>query len=301
MDFEITKLIQNKKKPETPEDINVVCDSGAFNGLYMYGSMLYLKKLEELEYIKVDKLSGSSIGSFLAFCYIIDKLDSLLEFYPKLRENYRLDHNLQYWKDAIDTFFTQLPENIYEKVNNRLYINYYNIDTREEKLKTCFASKEEIKQTILYSSFVPYFMNGDMSYNGHIDGFNPYIFENRTIDDDKILFIHLSTPDKFKKCFHVKGEVNPDNRIFEGILETHKLFTNQYSTLCSWVNNWGIKKYGILRIRQLLWLLVVYILYFVQKYKYLIPEKVYSNNVFLFFQNFVSKIYHDIFVLVYNS
>ena len=301
MNIDLKKLIENIQKPTQPLHIKIVCDSGAFNGLYMYGTMIYLKKLEELNYIKVNKLSGSSIGSFLAFCYLTDNLTALLKLYPKLRKKYRLNHNLSYWKKTIKKFFKSLPDNIHEVVNDKLYINYYNLETHSEQIKHNFNSKEELKNTILYSSFVPYFMNGKMSYKGNIDGFNPYIFKNRTIDDGKILFIHLNHLNKLKKSFHVKGEVNPDNRILEGILETHKLFTNTTSNLCSWINNWGVKEYFFLRIRQIIWLLIVYILYFIQKYQYLIPDSIYSNKIFIFGQTFLSKIYHDLFVVVYNS
>ena len=65
MDTSILNLIDNIPKPRYTETINIVCDSGAYNGGYLYGMLLYMKKLEDTNYVKIDKISGASIGSLM--------------------------------------------------------------------------------------------------------------------------------------------------------------------------------------------------------------------------------------------
>ena len=45
-------------------------DGGAFSGSYILGALYYIKKMEETNHVKVNKLSGCSIGSLLCIIFI---------------------------------------------------------------------------------------------------------------------------------------------------------------------------------------------------------------------------------------
>ena len=64
MDIYINKLIENIPNQSYGE-INVIMDGGAFSGSYILGALHYLKIMEKRKSIKIDKLSGTSIGSIL--------------------------------------------------------------------------------------------------------------------------------------------------------------------------------------------------------------------------------------------
>lgn len=71
---------QNKEQKETkePKEIKELCLSGACNrGICYIGCM---KKFEEMKMLKLEKILGVSIGSFVAACYVIGyNSDELLE------------------------------------------------------------------------------------------------------------------------------------------------------------------------------------------------------------------------------
>jgi len=144
-------------------------------------------------------------------------------------------------------------------------------------------------------------MNGNLCYNGNIDGINPYIFKDRTVDDDKILFIRLTSYGKFKKMLNIRGEYNHSERMLEGILDTHRFFKGDKSVLCSWINNWGILDYISFRSRQIFWLIVVLICYMFKKITPYIPDFIINNKINNTIKEFMFKIYQDIFIIFYNS
>jgi hypothetical protein len=79
----ITKLMDNTLflKTNQREKINLILDSGLFNGSYLIGSLYFLKELEKKQYVKIDKISGCSIGSIVALLYYVDLLDSCNDIY----------------------------------------------------------------------------------------------------------------------------------------------------------------------------------------------------------------------------
>ncbi len=57
----INTLIENIPDKHLPEELDLVLDGGAFNGIYMLGGLLYIKELEQREKIKIKRVSGCSI------------------------------------------------------------------------------------------------------------------------------------------------------------------------------------------------------------------------------------------------
>ena len=301
MKDKIKELIENIPKPLNKKKIKVICYSGAFNGSYLCGSLLYLKELENQEIIEIEKFSGSSIGSLSSLLYIIDRLDEADKVYKKIRKDFKQNFCLKLWEKILKEFFDELDDNIYLRVNNKLYINYYNVETNKEFVKYNYESNEDLLQTILNSTFIPYVMNGKISHNGNIDGFNPYIFKDRTVDDPDILFIRITMLSTLKKMFNIKRETNSAERKLEGILDTHKFFKGDSSQLCSWINKWGLYDYFIFRSRQIFWLSIVLICYIFVKIRPFIPAFIYNNKFSNTITEFLYKFYTDLFIIFYNS
>ena len=82
----ITKLIDNISflKNKQREKINLILDSGSFNGGYLIGSLYFLKELEQKEYIQIDKISGEAFnigGGWENSLSLIELLEFLESFF----------------------------------------------------------------------------------------------------------------------------------------------------------------------------------------------------------------------------
>ena len=97
----VNELVKNLPSFNNTEEINLILDQGAFCGLYLFGILIYIKKLESLKRIKINKISGASIGSIFAVLYVIDKLDLTESIYDKMRCCWKDNCNLKLWKDIL--------------------------------------------------------------------------------------------------------------------------------------------------------------------------------------------------------
>ena len=77
----IKNLVVNLPKEENIGTIDLVLEAGAANGSYQIGCLLYLKELEKQNKVKIDRISGSSIGAISGFYYFTDTLDKFQEDY----------------------------------------------------------------------------------------------------------------------------------------------------------------------------------------------------------------------------
>ena len=97
----VQKLIENLpddlKNRTKPLKLDIVLDGGAFNGNYLVGALYFLKEMEKRKYIIIDRISGSSIGSFVGILYFIDKLENSGYVYGEILHDivYRLLKNIQ--------------------------------------------------------------------------------------------------------------------------------------------------------------------------------------------------------------
>ena len=80
MDFYMLQCIENlinKWKLEQvvlPIQYDLILDGGAFNGSYTLGVLMYFKELTKKNYISIQRISGTSIGSIMGMLYIADHL-----------------------------------------------------------------------------------------------------------------------------------------------------------------------------------------------------------------------------------
>ena len=253
----IENLASNYKIGDNPIIIDLVLDGGAFNGFYQLGSLKLIKQLEKKRYLKVNKISGVSVGSILGYYYLTDTLDLFEKDFNNIRDYFREHLNVGLYKTYLKKRIKDLSDNIFNNLQEKLYISYYNITCGERIMKNTYKNKKDLIKTIIRSSHLPFISNGDILLKTNnelfIDGLYPYIFNNR--DDNaqsKILYITLTTPNNINTLLSTKKEVNIKGRILEGALDAHKLlFLNKSTNFCSFVNNWSTIDYIKLRFKHI--------------------------------------------------
>jgi hypothetical protein len=297
----VNKLIENLpddlKNTKNPLVIDLVLDGGVFNGSYLVGALYFLKEMEKRNYIKVDRISGCSIGSVVAFLYFIDGLDLMPKLYTVVQDDFKKCYNLKIMKTLKDMLKDNVPEDICEKVNNKLFICYNNIVKRKKIVKSNYKNLDEIFNSIIKSCFIPYLIDGNYLYeNKYIDGINPYIFNKEP--NKKILYLDLFGYDKISNLINIKNEKTNFHRILSGLLDVHSFFIKKSNTqMCSYVNDWNFINIGFNYVKFLIEKVCVYITYIFIFIKNNITNE--QKNSFLF--KLFSKIFQDIFVLILET
>jgi hypothetical protein len=299
----VVKLIENLpdeiKNTKEPIVIDLVLDGGAFNGSYLVGALYFLKEMENKKYIKVDRISGCSIGSIVAFLYHIDRLDLMSKLYEIIYECLKQSHSLKAVKDLKKHLGDIIPVNICSKVNNKLFVTYYNIKKRKKTVKQLYKNTDEIINALIRSSFIPFLIDGNLLYeNTFVDGLSPFIFKNEP--NKKILYLNLLGFDKVGNMLNVKNEKSNFHRILSGLLDIHTFFIKQSPTqMCSFVDEWNIinrlsNKCKIVFEKCCIYM--IYLFMFINnKFSNELSSYINTNNIFC---KILSKIIQDICVIL---
>ena len=260
----VKKLIENLPEEITqkksPLILDLVLDGGVFNGSYLVGALYFLKEMEKLNYIKIERISGCSIGSFVGLLYFLDELDCVNEIITIVLQDFKVNFLFNKIKTILETTSkNKMPSNICKKINHRLFITYNNIYSKKI-IKSTYKSKDDIIETILKSGFIPFCIDGNMTYkNKYIDGFNPYIF--KPCQRKKVLYLDLYGYDKITNVINVKNEKHIFNRLLSGLLDVHNFFIKQNPTnMCSYVNNWSLFYKYKFNIKVFLETIILYII-----------------------------------------
>ena len=296
----VHKLIENlppNMSNTTPLNIDLVLDGGIFNGSYLVGAMYFLKEMEKRNYINIERISGSSIGSIVGFLYLIDALDMMPKLYEVVNNNLKQKYCLDIIKDFKNFLGDRIPNNACELVNNKLYISYNNINKCNKVVKHNFKDIDEIINSIIRSSYVPFLIDGNIIYeNKYIDGMNPYIFNKEP--NKQILYLDLFSYDKLSGLLNVKNEKTNFHRILSGLLEIHNFYIKQTNTqMCSYVNNWSIINISFNKFKIMLERIVIYIICFITNINKNIPPEFKETVLF----KILSKISQDIFIILLES
>ena len=159
MDHYINKFITNLPdsviKSFKGSHIDLILEGGSFNGSYQAGCLLYLKELETKGYLVIDRISGASIGSLMAFLYLTNNLDLTDDlyklFYNNLKENFNLSVIKELKKILIEK--ERMTDKLLDLVNKKLYISYYNLDKSKKIIKKTYKNIDDIfTNNYLYSS-----------------------------------------------------------------------------------------------------------------------------------------------------
>lgn len=285
--------LDNNKLEECiiPKNIDLILDGGAFNGCFELGALLYIKELELSNKITIKRVSGTSVGSILGLLYLLNQLDVAIDSSFKLWENYKSNLNLNNFKSLVYETINKLKNGQYKSLNKKLYITYYNYKTKKKIIKCKYKNNNDVAESIIRSAFVPYLMNGQFSHNNYVDGISPYIFKPKT--DRKILFIYLASTTIIKFMCNVKYERNANGRILSGIVDINNFLTTGDSLMCSYMNNWGIIDMFILKMRDLIWVFILFIYDILMNVSSAIPECLIQNNILLEVNKMIIRVIKD--------
>lgn len=263
-DREIENLIYNIEKPKKPLRIDIILEGGGFNGSYEVGVLLFLSKLEECKYIKVERISGASIGSLLGLLYFTNQLEDYTHFYEKIRNYWKKNGNLSIFQTEVCKIIETInPETFSDISNNKLFITYNNIITKEQTIQSTYVSPTNLKQAILSSCHIPFLSNNNICHENYfIDGGQPYIFENREYENNhRLLYVCINQIYNMKSILQVKDK-NGNGKILTGILNCYNLFFQKTNnSMCSFIDKWNTTDYILLRMKQFVITILVYMIY----------------------------------------
>jgi hypothetical protein len=296
----INSLIENIPEKHLPEELDLVLDGGAFNGMYMLGGLFYIKELEQREKIKVKRISGCSIGAILGLLFILDKMDVAIEYskhaYKYLRKHQNLKKTFEFLKVK---FYEIVKEEDLQLINKKYYLTFFDTNKCKQIIKKTYKSREDLLDCILKSCYVPYLIEKKLTdQDGCIDGAFPYIFKSKE-RKRKILFFNLLSINKIKNMIFIKDEKNIYPRLLEGLMDTHTFFEkNKANNMCSYVNDWNIIDILLFRLREIITIIIIYIFRLGLKIDYLFPESWKKDPFMLHHLNVFKNIWRDIMLYI---
>ena len=270
-DLKLGVLLKNLDKDKFLFDLDLVLEGGCMNGAYEIGGLILVKELEKLNYFKIKRISGASVGAYAGLLYLIDELNIYVEEYEQMKEGFRETLTLKKLEEQLRKLVYGLSDNIFKSLQKeKLYIKFYDINTQECILKNEYVTREELIDTILKSCHMPFLINGKLFYEKdkkqYIDGGMPYIFGDYKMKEKrKTLYMTLTRYDKIKSILNVSNEKTIHGRVLEGIIDTYNFFLkNRMTDMCSYVEDWGIPetiRYNVFSYAYKLIVYVIYILY----------------------------------------
>jgi hypothetical protein len=224
-----------------PININIVLEGGAFNGSYLAGCLFYLKEFEKRSYIKIHKLSACSVGTLISLAYFIDDLEVMSKIYDIAYKQFKQNADINIFEKAFIIIRKHITNNIFSKINNRLYITYFNVKNGKQKVICKYKNVEHLLDIIRRSCSFPYIIDKNLYYkNKYVDGMYPYIFSSMH-DNYRILYLNLHSINHINGLIYVKNEKSNLKRIFEGIVNIHTFFAyNTKTDICSFVDEWSL-------------------------------------------------------------
>jgi len=298
IDEYVNRLIENlPDETKNIQHIDLVLDGGMFNGSYLVGALHFLKEMERRKYIKIERISGCSIGSVVAFLYYIDALDIMPKLYELVNAEFKHKYTLNTLKTLKILLQERIPNDICSKINNKLFICYNNVKKRKKIVRSTYKNVDDIINTIIKSCYVPFLIDNNMLYKKkYIDGMNAYIFKKQ--ENRKILHMELFSYDKFIYALNIKNEKNNFHRILSGLLDIHSFFIKKSNTpMCSFVNDWNIINkfnYRLKIIGENVCLYIIYIIIYLKKF---MPEEIKDNLII----KLATKIIFGIFTTILET
>ena len=296
----VIKLIENLpddiKNVNEPIKMDLVLDGGIFNGSYHVGALYFLKEMENRKYIKIERISGCSVGSIVGFLYFIDSLDLMPKLYDLINKEFRQTYNLKLITELKKHLSEHIPSDICERVNGRLYITYNNIKKGTKPVKSVYKDADDIINTIIKSSYIPYLIDGNVLYeNKSVDGITPFIFKER---EKKILYLDLFGSDKLGNLLNVKNEKSNYHRILSGLLDIHSFFIKKSNTpMCSYVNDWSYSNICFNHIKTIIERICIYLIHVLIFIKANISEQFKETVLY----KILSKISYDVFIIILEN
>lgn len=253
---QIGLMIDNLENPPSLGDVNLVFEGGSLNGYYLLGVAMFLKELERRGAMRVMKVSGTSIGAYVAFHYLNNTLSTAYSHSLYAKQSFIERLNLSYFKEAValDVSGVNL-----DTLNGRLFVTYYEvIPERKRVVQSKYAEVSDLRNALCASAYLPVVMDGSMTYSCDrnkrqcIDGGLPFLF------DEKTLYVKLSGWNKLGNMFSHRGEKNGRGRVCKSIVSAYNFFLygETGSDICSWVANWSTTDRFVYGMKEVFCLIV---------------------------------------------
>ena len=256
----INKLINELPISNKPQNLDLVFEGGLFNGSYLIGALYYLRELELRNRIRIDRISGCSVGSLTALVYFSNTYHLLEPIYTLTYRHFKKTNNVNIFNHIFAQLRPHLTAAIMAGLNGRLFITYYNIKHNEQVVRHKYRSVDDLFDVIRKSCYCPYVIDHSFLYKKkYVDGFYPYIFPS--VEGKKVMHFNIH---RFDKLFHgisIKNEKTNYRRIMAGVLEAHTFFAYGHATsICSFVNDWTLIDYVehwlyLAVLKMIVWLL----------------------------------------------
>jgi hypothetical protein len=286
----IRALIDNLDKTTIPKKMNLILDGGAFNGGYMAGMLLYLMEMKNLKITSIEKISGTSIGAICAIGFFANAPDYAIKVFDRLIKSLRktlcLSEIIPLIKELVDMVDIS-------KLDNKLFITYYDVINMKQIVVSTYPNKEMLIDTVIKSCFVPYLMDGNVTYNDrYCDGCTPYVFKKDTIPS---MFISLHGIKNIGNMLYTKNEVNIWTRLLYVVVDINGFFMNNKSEFCSFVDKWNILDFHIFHFREIICFILIIFLHYSTYINNKMPDTIKSNKYLLRIIEIVSTLYKTIF------
>jgi len=293
----IHSMIENINIQTIPTKINLILDGGGFNGAYTTGCLYYFKELETLNITTINYISGTSVGAILGYMYLTDNLHYAPIFYIRLLNQIRNNIKLNIVLDIINNI---VKESDLNKINNRLFITYYDISNLKHNVISHFNTREELVDSLIKSSYIPFFMDGKLKYKqNYCDGLLPYLFNKNDIPSVYISLINIYD---IKEIIYTKNDKDIWIKLFKGLHDINNFVSfpkKKQSIYCSYLEQWSILDFIMFRVREIITLLFIIFLKY-SKNIYKLP-KIISILSDRFYKNIIYIRFREIFILLIEN
>jgi hypothetical protein len=298
--MDVSKLAKNISKINNITELDIVLEGGCMNGAYEIGGLLLIKELEKHKNLRVSRISGTSVGSFVGFLYLTNNLHTYIERYQEIKNDFHKSTQLKKLGQVLNEIIKNVDDKSFKAIQtNRLYIKYYDVKNKHSVLKNQYKNKEELVNTILKSCHIPYLINGNPYFiedgREYIDGGMPFIFKPDKLPTKKVLYMKLTQFNKISGMFNIKNEEIIEGRILEGLLDTYNFFLkNRNTSMCSYVENWGIISTVRYNLYSLIYWIMVCTFIKVRYITLLISPKLMGSPMYKHFKPVLTKLYRDV-------
>ena len=288
----IQSLIKNIDKTQKhPQEIDLIIDAGGFKAAYIIGNLLYLKEMEKQGFLKISRISGTSVGSLLGLLYFLDKLNLIYKLLPVFSKDYKKTNKLTNSFKVIKRYLSKIVGEKELKIfNKRLYIYYYDLKNNREVLSNTYSNVDTIFKKIHFSCFIPFMFDGRPSICNKIDGLTPFIFPKR--DNVKILFlaaVSIRNIRSFSETLYTDDK-NITYKMTQGILDMHSFYINKHTTMSYYIDNNSISSTAYFMCRKILLYVIIILIHIYN----IIQDKTNLSRYFLIAKNVFESMRHAI-------
>jgi len=286
------KTVAQNSVIDSPISTDLIISGGGFNGAYGYGAVTYIKEMELQGKLKINRVSGSSIGSLLALIFIANSDVDMEPYYEELKRTFATNGNLNYMNTIISEIVNIIipAQKTLESLNDKLYITMTDMHTGDHIHKHKYENIEDLIHCISSSCYIPILTDGGSRYKDrYVDGIVPYMFKDTNANSLYVNMIHSKI---YNDILNTSTDNNPQYRIMLGAADAAALFNNQESSICSWVNKWGIIDYVKYRLIHV----IMYLFCVITDYAYRItvPDMILNNIIYKGINNVIKILCHDI-------